>query len=110
MNNQEVFNKVYRHLIAQNCKAKSYHRCAYRSKNGTKCAVGCLILDPYYDPIFEGQAPLSPLLTNALEKSGVTAKSMDLLYELQRIHDNRPVEQWPRALAQVAEKFGLAIP
>ena len=46
MNRQEVFDKVAIHLLTQNAKAlNSGGLCVYKTPNGLRCAVGCLIPD-----------------------------------------------------------------
>ena len=44
MKEQEVFDRVARHLLKQNAKATSPRGgCSYRTKEGLSCAVGCLL-------------------------------------------------------------------
>lgn len=53
MNIQEIFDTVSVHLLTQNEKSQEssfYSSCLYRGPNGTKCAVGCLIKDEFYQP------------------------------------------------------------
>ena len=53
MKKQEVFNKVAAHLLAQGKPALKGEDCVYRSKDGLKCAIGCLIPDENYTPEME---------------------------------------------------------
>jgi hypothetical protein len=61
MTDQEIFDTVAKHLIAQGKQSllpqvagdSEYNGCAYRGENGTKCAIGCLIPDELYNPIIE---------------------------------------------------------
>lgn len=55
MNHQEIFNKVAEHLLTQNAKAMLGEECVYRSEDGCRCAIGCLIPDELYRPEFEGK-------------------------------------------------------
>ena len=101
---QEVFDQVARHLLTQN--AKSYLEeedlCAYRHA-GLKCAAGCLIGDDEYRAAWEGRPWI------ALAREGqAPATHMDLIQNLQRVHDTRPMWCWPQELRAVAAKFGLS--
>jgi hypothetical protein len=122
---QRIFNKVAKHLLTQNRKASRYNNndiskvgCAYKSDDGAKCAIGCLIPDNIYFPDMEGKS-FGGLLSNysvilnhfkkmcrvsdtALQKDG-----RDFFFALQKIHDNIPVETWKFHLASVANTHGL---
>lgn len=87
MNNQEVFDKVVEHLVAQGQPAREGFKCFYRGPNGTKCAVGCLIPDELYDEAMEGRSAsileskfpqLQPLFSNV---------DPEVLWQLQNVHD-----------------------
>lgn len=126
MTNQELFVKVARHLLTQKTQARIGEACAYRV--GTKsCAVGCLILDEYYDPKFEGigiggicvidnewitTEPFEnyKLLATALNKSGVPTSSRALLRTLQSTHDCVLPSNWRSELLRVAAWYNLAFP
>jgi len=45
MTAQEIFDKVWHHMASQKVKSLNANGCAYRGKNGTACAVGCLLDD-----------------------------------------------------------------
>lgn len=101
--------------------------CAYRGANGMKCAVGCLIPDDEYDERFEGaavtavrpQPMLSPnaygvhkgkLLAKALRAGGVNTTNerlLELLSELQQVHDTSSPKHWREELLKVAKTYGL---
>ena len=49
MNAQEIFDKVATHLSKQGHRAFDDNACMYRSPNGDKCAMGCLIPDEEYN-------------------------------------------------------------
>lgn len=114
MNNQEVFDRVARHLLTQKVKSKqacsgSYQDvvCAYRGQNGTSCAVGCLIPDEMYDTVMEGKS-VSAILpySNGLQELFRNV-SLDLLGSLQTVHDNTHPEQWTTQLLRVADCYVL---
>lgn len=95
MTNQEIFNTVVEHLVKQ--KAMSVDAagdCAYRGKNGLKCAVGVLIKDECYDPTIEGKRANSGPVVKALRASGIEASfasmTSNLLMRLQELHDSTP--------------------
>lgn len=128
MNKQEVFEKVAKHLLKQNAKARAIVHdtdpdaiyndipgCAYRGDNGTKCAVGCLIPDELYKPDFENISVrwLGHNTNNDNEKSlRETLELLDLadfafLGDLQDIHDGKPVDQWRDSLVAFCVKHDL---
>ena len=54
MTNQEAFNKIAAHLLKQDKRSilieqESNIVCAYRSPDGLKCTIGCLIAGADYD-------------------------------------------------------------
>ena len=75
-----------------------------------KCAVGCLILDNFYDTEMEGKT-IEPyeLVWDAVIRSNPAWKLTDnsylMLKELQQIHDGRPPEQWELELSRLNVKF-----
>jgi hypothetical protein len=117
MTNQELFDKVTRHLLTQNAQATraSDGICCYRTDDGKKCAAGSLIDDEHYTFEFEGKlVPSSPeLLANslvgqALVASGVAPEQFWLVLELQLVHDLCAEPKfWPGKLATLADREGL---
>ena len=56
--NQEAFDKVVRHLVAQGRPAINANgSCAYLSEDGRKCAAGCLIPEDVINLDFGGTWP-----------------------------------------------------
>ncbi|MCI0527846.1 MAG: hypothetical protein L0Y56_10460, partial [Nitrospira sp.] len=82
---QEIFNQVAGHLIAQNEKSLSPIGigCRYRGEAGCKCAAGCLISDEEYGPDWEGKSWFQ-----LIEAGVVPEQNKDLIGELQNVHDN----------------------
>ena len=113
MNAQEIYNTVRDHLLAQNARATdgdtTLPRCLYRTLDGKKCAVGCLIADDHYTDVLEGDTAEGETVQEALRASGIDAdEHLELLCELQGVHDCCPdVGLWPQELARVAGEFGL---
>lgn len=113
MNNQEVFDKVAIHLLAQNKKSINdlSSRCRYRGLNGLRCAIGALIPDYIYDPEIEGGNVFSEKVLNCLIRSGVydydDDEKFELLRGLQKIHDHYEPNLWEEKLRHLAKKHNL---
>lgn len=116
MKNQEIFNRVVRHLRAQGKAAIKKGTCCYRvEEDGVvlKCAVGCLIEDSKYTPAIEGQTAsalvfskvYSQILPTFEERSGVK-----FVEQLQLIHDFYSVESWEVKWKELAQEWGLEMP
>lgn len=126
MTKQEIFNKVYTHLITQGKQSITYYKqggvtrstCAYRGANGTSCAVGCLILDEHYDKSIEGYNVLENNVKEVLDKSGVPTddNTIKFLLDLQKIHDSYMFEDvdisdmFKEKLERMANDHTLTIP
>lgn len=66
---QEAFDTAMEKLLAQGCvSADEDGQCLYRNPNGNKCAIGHLIPDEFYDPLFEGRPAFN--VVEALEING----------------------------------------
>jgi len=104
MNHQEVYNKVKTHLLTQNEKSKVHTSgmCRYRTGTELKCAVGILIPDELYDPIFEGKRAYA-LPKFILDVIGVeNDQDAEFLNILQSIHDISDVCKWEEKLEEFA--------
>jgi hypothetical protein len=113
---KEIFDKVVAHLLTQQAQSKNhYGDCLYRSPDGLKCAVGCLIPDELYDKEIEGaavggcNAPIlecANILREILLESGIPDEKgiWEMLEDLQKIHDNANVDRWERALTLARNK------
>lgn len=111
MDKQTIFTKAATHLLKQQAKSTrpDGHSCLYRSSDGLMCAVGCLIPDEMYHPLMEGSGVLGlirnfPIIKELFDDNVVTS---DLLYGLQKIHDEYPVEHWEEALRSLAKNNKL---
>jgi hypothetical protein len=104
LTNQQIFNKVAKHLLEQNEKSYNGLDCVYRSPDGLMCAAGCLI--PPHVLVPEGQA-FSDLATAIHEESRIAHTSLALVQTLQGVHDGCNPERWPSRLREVADDFGL---
>lgn len=102
---QEIFDKVTKHLLEQNKQALNENdRCMYRAPNGLKCAAGCLIPDSDYSPIMEEKSVRN---VSYFRDAGYSSEEIELLYELQVIHDTSKVHMWKSKLKLCAAKHGL---
>lgn len=113
MTNQEAFTRVVLHLRRQGRQSSDgIAGCAYRSKDGLRCAIGVLITDEFYTEDMEGfcVADIRETLCSALP--GV---NFDLLRDLQDAHD-KPNEQddalgiWEKEWHHIALKHDLIVP
>lgn len=105
-NTKEMITFIIEHLIKQGVQAvDEYGECIYRSEDGLKCAVGCLITENNYSESFEHHliqvkhpdttTEETVSIVKALQKA-VTASTgltltkirLDYLDTLQRIHDS----------------------
>ena len=114
MSVREIFYKVEKHLLKQNEKSESEDvGCEYRSDNGLSCAVGCLMTDDIYDSSLEGsnlndigvRKALTPIVG---VNYGLRLLKLNLLYRLQLVHDNEPVEHWASNLAKIKLEFDIS--
>ncbi len=116
---QEVFDKSVGALLKQGCRSllaepippkepvQAVTTCAYRGIEGAKCAVGHLIDDAHYSPAFEGCGVYDERVSSALASSSVPESAQGLLCDLQGIHDETPVAEWPVAFRRVARRLSL---
>lgn len=92
LSKQETYNKVAAHLLGMKRRAMNGGSCAYRTLEGERCAVGCLIPDEMYDPSMENQG-VDWLIRSAeqfgYDLPGEIIKYEELLEDLQGVHDNR---------------------
>lgn len=127
---QAIFDKVARHLLTQREKAQEYSvisgsSCRYRTEDGQKCAIGCLIPDELYDSVMEGVAADNvEFVLKPLMEAGVISKEdfaeaehkaaygrvsplRFFLSRLQGIHDDLSVPEWPDGLYKFAKEWDL---
>ncbi len=94
MTPQEIFDKVYTHLVNQKVRSLSRNSnlCTYRGENGTKCAIGCLIPDELYDFSFEKKG-ISVLIENEIIAKLFSGIPINFLSDLQQLHDCAKVDE-----------------
>lgn len=119
MTNQEIFDKVLTHLRTQGTAAVTGFECTYRAQKDDgvhMCAVGCLIKDEFYDPVFEGEGATDPRVATAVSMSlgiqgSLDKTTMNLLHDLQGAHDleldNFGLPSWERQMQSIAKGYEL---
>lgn len=104
MTKQETFDKVVSHLMTQKERSTQFGvRCAYRGAGDMKCAVGCLIPDDKYRADMEGLS----VSTLAARFPELRLDHVELLGDLQYLHDNVSLDNWEIRLRNVALDHGL---
>ena len=107
MTTQEAFDKSVTALLKQNKKSEDGRKCMYRGPEGRKCAIGHLIPDSIYDPSMErkGVNVLRyefPEVADLLEDVNI-----ELLNQLQLIHDTTPPKAWELGFNLLAYRYKL---
>ena len=117
LTDQEIYDRVCVHLFNQGQRAYDsdasiYGTCMYRTKDGLKCAVGCLIEDDEYSKNFEGDNVRGILGKGTLSTfKNFSWENVVILKSLQELHDN--VASWTSELAlrtaliEVGTEFNL---
>ena len=123
---QEVYDIVMDHLWHQNKQAGkqepdlAYFSCLYRAPDGSKCAIGCLIPDELYDPVFESN-DIDYMMDhiNGDDQNQFYSfldRNHHLLMELQLVHDEYKSshhgsfrEYLIEASENIADQFGLIL-
>jgi hypothetical protein len=111
---QEIFLKVANHLLSMKYQSKQDGGggCAYRGKDGARCAAGVLIPDKYYHAELEGRIARSI----GYFLSRFTQNQVDLICALQAFHDN--ADNWTikkkglkisgiKALKKIGSEFNI---
>lgn len=107
---QEVFDTVKAHLLAQGDQAMDNGECVYWDRDhDMKCAVGCLIPEKVYREGIEGfgvreiQDFLKDYCNIDTEETGM----LDLLEQLQSMHDRDEPNTWSENLKEIKKEFNL---
>ena len=112
---QEAFTYMVNHLRKQGkCsigKLQGHSTCLYRHPDGMMCAVGCLIKDQHYHRGLEEHGPTHESVFNALFESGWDVDEMlDLLDDMQGLHDNVHPDRWEGKFIEIAREHELKVP
>jgi hypothetical protein len=114
---KDIYQHVSQHLLAQGVVSEDDNgSCRLRGANGRKCAIGSLVRDDLYDAALEGigisyyRHAQDGMLLRTLYASNVNAYDpviIDLLIELEQIHDDASVEEWPHLLAALGRRHAF---
>lgn len=116
---QETFEFVATSLLEQDAKSLTPNSCpdandicAYRGTEGRKCAAGFCIPNKSYVQEIEGFGIRSVCkITYDYDKNFVYrdffGHDIELMEELQRVHDDYEVDTWRSTLTGVGENFDL---
>jgi hypothetical protein len=117
MDTQQAFETVVKHLRKQGCRSQQDTTvngtitCMYRiPENGLMCAVGALIPDEVYQESFEGTAIRRLLRDEPAVNELFRKVNMNLLEDLQEVHDKQAVEDWEDAFERLATAYRLTMP
>lgn len=128
MSKQVLFNEVFKHLWKQNKSAMDNNNgecgdvCMYKSMDGLKCAVGCLITYENYDSNMEANNVGELVVLHKVELSlnrRVGDEELLMLKDLQDVHDslrhfNEEPSTWREKyltqMYQIANNYGLTLP
>ena len=110
MTDQEVFERVYRHLMKQGYRSfvqtpRGQEWPLYYGEGGARCAVGCLIPVHEYDRKFESLR-LEQVQGRCPSLWGL---NLNLLFALRSCHDDLFAGRWKKRLATIAEQFHLIV-
>lgn len=103
---QSIFDQVVEHLRKQQMQSSDADKCRYRlvhDKETLKCAAGCLITDEEYQPWMDEEwddTTLESILGNLQCPQSLKERLgnfIDLIGDLQNIHDNCGTSQWERS-------------
>lgn len=106
---QEAFDAMAKHLLTQNAVSRfpGEVTCSYRGPDGLKCAVGALIPDEIYRPKLEGMHIFAEGFAPVLNKIIGKSVDVDILYQVQRVHDYMAPNVWEMSLYEIAKDYGL---
>ncbi|WP_439892421.1 hypothetical protein ACS7SF_07945 [Ralstonia sp. 25C] len=112
---EDIFDRVRTHLLAQHCRSEDADgEPRYRGLDNRRCGVGILINDACYSADIERlgvsllRVPGDDALARALRCSGVNVdddRVVELLIDLQDIHDLAAIDSWPTALEDIRRRF-----
>ncbi|BAO85169.1 hypothetical protein [Caballeronia cordobensis] len=114
---KDIYERVSEHLLTQRAVSEDDNgSCRLRSPEGRKCAIGSLVRDDVYRPELEGvgisyyRHAQDGTLLRALYASQVNAYDpniIDLLIELEEVHDYADIDEWPELLAALGKRHAF---
>lgn len=112
---QEVFDYVTEQLLIQNKRSGTDTKCFYRSSDGSKCAVGLLMMDDYrkeFDYCKQVQNIPGRMVWNSMPLVRIlkdfypnAVPRFRLLNVLQYIHDYFEPEEWQIIFPEVRKEL-----
>jgi hypothetical protein len=101
---QTTYNEIVSGLRKQNAKSVGENGCCmFRGLNNTKCAIGMILPDELYNPLFDN--PKSDLTVWSLDI--IKRHNEKLLSALMIVHDQKLIKDWEQQFEGVAVRFGL---
>jgi len=114
---KDIYERVSEHLLTQRAVSEDDNgSCRLRSPEGRKCAIGSLVRDDVYEPELEGvgisyyRHARDGGLLRALYASNVNAYDpniIDLLIELEEVHDYADIDEWPELLSALGKRHAF---
>lgn len=113
---KEIYERVSAHLLAQRAVSEDENGSCRLRGGGRKCAIGSLIHDDLYCSDIEGvgiayyRHARDGALLRALYASNVDVHNeqiVELLTELEELHDNTHVDEWPQRLAALGQRHAV---
>ena len=106
---QEIFDTVVDGLRKQGHTSEDKDGCMYRGPNDAKCAAGILIDQSEYNPNMERGtiAQVLEMNTCPISLRERLLPHLDLIRELQLIHDKENIPLWETRFSSLAERFNL---
>lgn len=111
---QQLFDYITAFLLRQGRRSANEDGiCAYRGEAGLMCAVGCIIPDELYSEDLEdknvrailyGTVPLSTGQERFFMK---LRPFLNLLWDLQEVHDSSSFLRWKEEFSRIAANHGL---
>lgn len=119
---RDVFDRVKTHMLGMKRRATDSHGIGrLRCRDGRRCPIGALIPDSAYSPELESrelndllQDKLAPppmperaRLLLALRAGGVRCDQLtvEMLVEIQELHDTADLANWPGGLRAIEEHY-----
>lgn len=111
MTAQEVFDAACDHLLEQNARSmnSSNSTCVYKGPNGLCCGAAPFLVN--YDPEME-EITYDDIVNDNHPNHRAwkqPADHMDLIREIQRIHDIHEPDKWRFYLRRLADRLGLTM-
>ena len=106
MTEQEIFDKVAKHLLDQGEPSVIGDSCVYRGTNGRMCAAGVLIPDEVYSVEMEGKC-FHSVAQKLPDSLSYLKENSFFVGELQELHDDTMACTWERKLRAIASKREL---